>query len=252
MRRRPTLPIVLLSGLLLLGSAATARAQGLAADISSHLIAITTAFTGTTVTLFGVSDQSGDIIVTVVGPRDEQVVRRKERIAGIWVNADQMTFANVPVFYFVASSRPIDQIAHPDLQARLELGLDHLNFQPVDAEEASVSEIRAFEDALVRNKQRMQLYPDQVAAVRFVGAQLFRTDVRFPANVPPGIYQVQVFELDGGQVTDAQRSTLVISKIGLEAELFDFAHAQAPAYGMAAILISLAAGWLAAVIFRRD
>ena len=87
--------------------------------------------------------------------------------------------------------------------------------------------------------------------VRFVGEQLFRTDVRFPANVPPGIYQVQVFELDGGQVTDAQRSTLVISKIGLEAELFDFAHSQPPAYGLAAIVISLVAGWLAAVIFRR-
>ena len=62
---------------------------------------------------------------------------------------------------------------------------------------------------------------------------------------------MQVFELDGGHVTDAQRSTLVISKIGAEAELFDFAHNQSAIYGMAAIVISVVAGWLAAVIFRR-
>ena len=251
MSRRYRTPLLGLALLLAVLPLREARPQGLAADISAHLIAITTAFVGTTVTLFGVSDSSNEIVVTMIGPRDEQVVRRKDQIAGIWVNADEMTFRNVPTFYFVASSRPIEQITHPDVQARLELGLQHLNVQPVDVEGREISEIAAFEDALIRNKQRMNLYVDEVGAVRFVGEQLFRTDVDFPANVPPGIYQVQVFELVGGQVTDAQRSTLVISKIGLEAEVFDFAHARAPLYGVAAIVISIAAGWLAAVIFRR-
>lgn len=227
------------------------RAQGLAADISDHLIAITTAFTGTTVTLFGVSEKSADVIVTVIGPREEQVVRRKDRVAGIWINVQDMAFVNVPDYYFVASSRPIDQIVHADNRARLELGLDHLALRPVEAEGRDISDIEAFRDALIRNKQRMGLYSPQPGAVRFVSDKLFRTNVPFPANVPPGIYQVQVFEIVDGQVADAQRSTLVISKIGLEAEVFDFAQNRAPLYGIVAIIISIIAGWLAGIIFRR-
>lgn len=242
---------ILLAALAVILQPADGRAQGLAADISDHLIAITTAFTGTTVTLFGVSESGGDIIVTVIGPRDEQVVRRKDRVAGIWINAEDMTFAEVPEFYFVASSRPIEQIAHPDIQARLELGLDHIALRPVGAEGREISDIEAFRDALIRNKQRMALYSLQVGAVRFINEKLFRTDVPFPANVPPGIYQVQVFELVERQVVDAQRSTLVISKIGLEADVFDFAQNRAALYGIAAIIISIAAGWLAGIIFRR-
>jgi uncharacterized protein (TIGR02186 family) len=242
---------IILAALALLVRPDAGRAQGLAADISDHLIAITTAFTGTTVTLFGISEKRADIIVTVIGPREEQVVRRKDRVAGIWINVQNMAFADVPEYYFVASSRPIQQIAHPDIQARLELGLEHIALRPVDAEGRDISDILAFRDALIRNKQRADLYAPKPGVVRFVGEKLFRTQVPFPANVPPGIYQVQVFELVDGQVADAQRSTLVISKIGLEAEVFDFAQNRAPLYGIAAIIISIVAGWLAGIIFRR-
>jgi hypothetical protein len=75
--------------------------------------------------------------------------------------------------------------------------------------------------------------------------------MKFPANVPPGIYQVQVFELEDGYVKDAQRSALVISKVGLEADVFDFAQQRAPLYGLLAIVMAVGLGWLAGMIFRR-
>ncbi len=228
-----------------------ARASELVADLSQHLIAITTAFVGTDVVLFGTSDGDGDIAVTVQGPRQDQIVRRKQRIAGIWINWERLAFQRVPSYYAVASSRPIEQIARPDVIARLELGTDHLKLEPVDAAGLEISQIRAFQDALVRNKQRQGLYSTEPATVRFIGPRLFRTSLRFPANVPPGIYQVQVFELSDGEVTGAQRSTLVISKIGVEADVFDFAQQRSALYGLLAVVLALALGWLAGVIFRR-
>ena len=245
----------LLAVLLAITGPGLARAQeeeALVADLSEHLIAITTAFVGTTVVLFGTTDREREIVVTVAGPRDEQVVRKKARIAGIWLNTDQMTFANVPSYYFVASSRPLDTIARPDVRNRLELGVDYLRLDPLDAEEREISGIRAFQDALVRNKQKQLLYPAEPGVVRFLGPKLFRTSIPFPASVPPGIYQVQVFELEDGHVTDAQRSTLVISKIGLEASVYDLAQNQAVLYGLMAIAIAISAGWLAGLIFRRN
>ena len=79
----------------------------------------------------------------------------------------------------------------------------------------------------MRNKQRQDLYSRTPAPVNFIGpSSCSGPRSSFPANVPPGIYRVQVFELSDGQVTGAQRSTLVISKIGIEADMFDFAQQQ--------------------------
>jgi uncharacterized protein (TIGR02186 family) len=228
-----------------------AAANALVADLSQHLIAITTAFVGTNVVLFGTSDGDGEIVVTVHGPREIQIVRRKARVAGIWINRTRLAFADVPGYYAVASSGPLDAIAHPDVLARHEIGVEHLKLKPIDAAELEISEIAAFQDALVRNKQRQDLYSRTPVPVNFIGPKLFRATLGFPANVPPGIYQVQVFELSDGQVTDAQRSTLVISKIGLEADIYDFAQQQSALYGLLAVALSLSVGWLAGVIFRK-
>jgi uncharacterized protein (TIGR02186 family) len=238
-------------GLALLPGGAVPQAQALVADLSHHLIAITTAFVGTQVVAFGVAEAGGDIVVTVEGPREDLVVRRKARVAGVWVNRDQLAFRRVPAYYAVASTGPLNEIARPDVLAQLEIGTEYLELEPVDASGLEISEIAAFRDALVRRKQEAGLYSRQPAPINFVGEKLFRTNLVFPANVPPGIYQVEVFELHDGFAGDAQRSTLVVSKVGLEADIYDFAQQRAPLYGLTAIALAIVSGWLAGVIFRR-
>ena len=71
-------------------------AAQLEADLSSHLISITSNFTGTELLLFGATDGPGDIVVVVQGPRETLTVRRKQRIAGIWLNGRAISFADVP------------------------------------------------------------------------------------------------------------------------------------------------------------
>jgi uncharacterized protein (TIGR02186 family) len=227
------------------------RAQNLVADLSHHLIAITTAFVGTQVVAFGVTEGGGDIVVTVQGPRQDVIVRRKSRVAGIWVNRERLAFRRVPAYYAVASTGPLEQIARPDVLAQLEIGTEYLDLAPIDASGFEISEIASFKDALLRRKQEQGLYSRKPAPINFVGEELFRTTLAFPANVPPGIYQVQVFELQDGFATDAQRSTLLVSKVGLEADIYDFAQQRAALYGLTAIALAIVSGWLAGVIFRR-
>jgi uncharacterized protein (TIGR02186 family) len=227
------------------------RAQSLVADLSHHLIAITTAFVGTQVVAFGVAEGGGDIVVTVQGPREDVIVRRKSRVAGIWVNRERLAFRRVPAYYAVASTGPLEQIARPDVLGQLDVGTGYLDLEPIDASGLEISEIASFKDALVRRKQEQGLYSREPAPINFVGEELFRTTLNFPANVPPGIYQVQVFELEDGFATDAQRSSLVVSKVGFEADIYDFAQQRASLYGLMAIVLAILSGWLAGVIFRR-
>jgi uncharacterized protein (TIGR02186 family) len=249
-RRLPRL-IVLLALTTVLPHGDAPRAQSLVADLSHHLIAITTAFVGTQVVAFGVAEGGGDIVVTVQGPREDVIVRRKFRVAGIWVNRERLAFRRVPAYYVVASTGPLEQIARPDVLAQLDIGTEYLDLEPIDASGLEISEIASFKEALVRRKQELGLYSREPIPINFVGEELFRTTLKFPANVPPGIYQVQVFELQDGFATDAQRSTLIVSKVGLEADIYDFAQQRASLYGLMAIALAIVSGWLAGVIFRR-
>lgn len=226
-----------------------ARAQALVADLSKHLVAVTTGFVGTDLLLFGATNGEGDVVVVVRGPEQRDIVRRKERVAGIWVNRQQFPFSEIPAFYSVASSRPLQEIADSPLLARHQIGLQYLRFNP--GEVASEAVTASFRNALIRNKQRLGVFHDRLGKVRFVAPRLFRTDVHLPSNVPTGTYTVTVYLIRDGEVRSAQTTPLVVSKIGIGARVFEFAHRHAAIYGILAILMALFAGWLAGVIFRK-
>ncbi len=227
----------------------SAAPQALVADLSEHLVAITTGFTGTDVLLFGATEGEGDVVVAVRGPSTDMVVWRKGQVAGIWVNEESVRFEGVPSYYAVASSRPLEEIVPPTLAARQQIGLPHLRLVP--AAEVSADKLAEFRDALVRNKQRQGLFRRAVARVDFLGSRLFRTTIHFPANVPTGSYLVEVLLFNEGDVAQAQTTPLIVSKIGIGADIYEFAHRQSAAYGAVAILGALVAGWLAHLAFRR-
>ena len=87
-------------------------------DISARKVEIRYSFTGAQLLLFGAIVYPGgrppsrpaDIVVVLRGPVQPILVREKQKIAGIWMNADSNRFRSAPSFYAVASSRPIGQL----------------------------------------------------------------------------------------------------------------------------------------------
>lgn len=244
---RRAAPFVLLLALGLAGARPVA-AEPLIADLSNHLIAITTGFSGTDVLMFGATDGPGDIVVTVRGPATDVAVRRKARVFGVWINHDTLEFGSVPAYYAIASNRPVEDFLDPVLQARQRIGLDNLMLALPEADPA---EVETFRRALIRTKQQQALFAASVGKVSFLGNQLFRTELHFPSNVPVGSYLVEVLLVRNGAVVSAQTTPLVISKIGVGAEIFRFAHVHSFGYGLGAIAAALLLGWIAYLGFRR-
>jgi uncharacterized protein (TIGR02186 family) len=226
-----------------------AKAQPLIADLSSHLIAITTGFAGTELLLFGATEGEGDVVVIVRGPDSETSVRRKARVAGIWINRDEMRFSGAPTFYRVAASKPLAEFVPQALRQRYQIGTDALRIQAQG--EADADEIASFRQGLVRNKEAQKLYDPELGRVAFLGPRLFRTRIVFPANVPTGAYSVEVLLVRGGQVIGAQTTPMFVSKVGIGADIYDFAHDRAAIYGLIAIFLAAFAGWAAGAIFRK-
>lgn len=227
-------------------------AEPLVADLSKHLVAITTGFAGTDVLLFGAVEEvpgGGDVVVVVRGPNRAEIVRRKARSMGVWMNSGLAEVADAPSFYRVAATRPLAEIAPRPVLDRHQIGLDSLELaiRPRDRKADSGQ----YREALLRLKQAQGLYAGKVEDISFLSNRLFRTDVHFPANVPVGTYLVEVYLMAGGEVVSAQTTPLVVSKIGLGADLYDFAHQWAAIYGIIAILLAAGAGWAAALVFRK-
>ena len=234
-----------------LSLAGGARAvETLVADLSSYRISITSSFQGAELLLFGATEGGGDVVVVVRGPTEDLVVRRKSRIAGIWVNRDAIAFTNVPSYYAVASTRPLDEVLSQSQRRRLQIGARHLEMRPAESA-ASETEITRYREALTRNKERGRLFQEAPGTVAFLDSTLFRTTVHFPANAPVGRYNAEVYLVRDGQIITAQSTPLFISKSGIERALFDFANRRPALYGILAVVLASLAGWLASVVFRR-
>jgi uncharacterized protein (TIGR02186 family) len=242
------LPLISVIGLFWLGSP-SARAEPLVADLSDHLIEITTSFTGAEVLLFGATEGEGDIIVIVRGPAQDLIVRQKESVAGIWMNRSRMRFRDVPAYYAAASNRPVDEIVPHEMRVRNEIGAENLRLRT--AQKTPKETTRLFREALIRGKQAQQLYGVETGEVAFMSNSLFQTRLFFPATVPVGVYTVKVLLVKEKRVVSVQTTPLIVQKTGLEAAIFNFAHAHAALYGIVAIFLALVAGWLAGVFFRR-
>jgi uncharacterized protein (TIGR02186 family) len=229
---------------------AAARAdQPLLADLTSHLIAITTGFTGTSVVLFGATDGPGDIIIVVRGPERDVVVRQKRHLAGIWINAHTVEFAAVPSYYAVFSNRALDRIAPPGMQALHQIGIKNVRLDPRDPTRPA-DEIATFRTALLDEEQRAGVWSERPGSVSFLGDRLFRATIAFPSNVPTGTYLVEVLLLREGNVISGQTTPLVVSEIGLNADLGEFALGNPWLYGILAVAGASLLGWLASLAFR--
>jgi uncharacterized protein (TIGR02186 family) len=232
-------------------SAARAQEAPLVADVSENLVAITTGFTGKEVLLFGATDGPGDIAIVVKGPSRDLTVRKKDRFGPIWVNQDSVTFRDVPSFYRIASSRPLEEFAPPNLLSRFQIGSENIRLETVDDSVLPTEELKIYREALVRLKTDSQLYDEGLGSVNTTSNRLFRTRILFPANVPTGTYFVEVYLFRNGTVAAAEIVPFNISKIGFGADVYDFAHNFGAIYGLLAIALAVGAGWAASAAFRR-
>lgn len=236
---------------LLFAVPAFAQEDVMSIDLAEDHVDITTGFNGAHLVLFGVKDKPGDIAVVIRGPLVDTVVRRKERVSGMWLNRASMKFEDVPVYYDYALSRDEKTLqARGDLKA-LGIGLDGLHFAPEDDDEKQ-DKIQNFQEALVRNKQSLGLYPLKPKAIKFIKSNFFKTTFYLPANVPVGTYEIDSFLIDKGNVVEHNTTSLRVGQVGNGAAIYKFAHEHGLLYGLICVLIAVIAGWAVNLLRQRD
>ena len=238
---------------LLAGAAPTT----LISDISQGRIDINTTFKGADLLVFGaiqypagaVPDAPPDIAIVVRGPTQPVTVRRKQRVAGIWINTDSVRFESVPGFYAVATTRPIADLADDRTTAIYEIGIRNLQLAPASG--ASEAETLAFERGLIAQKQKSGLFAEIAGGVSVTRNVLYRARIAIPAAVPVGDYAAEIHLIRKGRVIASSTTPISIGKSGFERWIYVMAQEHSLAYGIAAVAAALMAGWIASVATRR-
>jgi uncharacterized protein (TIGR02186 family) len=226
-------------------------------DISARQVQIRYSFTGAQLLLFGAvvypggrpPDRQVDIAVVLRGPVQPILVREKQKIAGIWMNADSDRFRSAPSFYAVASSRPINALLDDRTAAIYELGLHNLQLSPGGG--ALPEKERRFEAGLLDLRKRRGLYSEYPNGVEINGGILYRAVITIPSQVPVGTYTAETFLIDRNKVIAAATRDIQINKSGFERYVALAARRHQFLYGLVCVLLSLGLGWAAATIFRR-
>jgi uncharacterized protein (TIGR02186 family) len=246
-----------LAAALLPAAGARAADPRLVPDVSNRAIDIQYSFTGEELLLFGAilypgqrlpSDRA-DIVVVLKGPVRPVVLREKQRVAGIWVNASSIRLRTSPGFYAIGSSQPIDKLVDERTAAIFELGLSNLSMSPTGFSEAK--KLERFESGLIDLYRRLGLFYENPSAVEISEGVLYRARIPVPARVPVGNYRAETYLISKGRVIAVASRDVEIRKAGFERFVALAAQRHGFLYGLTAVLLSLVLGYAASAIFRR-
>lgn len=226
-------------------------------DISQRRIDIVYTFKGAELLVFGaiqyprgrVPDAPPGLAIVVRGPAEPITVRKKARVAGVWLNTEAVRFETAPGFYKIATSRPIPELVDERTAAIHELGVDHLQLSPVS--DLPQAEAEAFEAGFIDLRRRAGLFGEEPDAIEVTRGVLYSARIAIPSTVPVGDYAAEIFLIRDGKVIARSTSPISIDKSGIERWIYVAAQERAWLYGLAAVAAAISAGWLAGVVVRR-
>jgi uncharacterized protein (TIGR02186 family) len=239
-------------------AAAPKAREEVQSELSTRKIAIQSNFTGVEILLYGSVDFSQtpapdtgkyDVIVVIRSPAEPIVMRRKQRVAGIWVNGPGKVFPSVPGFYAVLSTRPFRAITSDETLKKLGIGFANLD---LGRRTAGNPDEETFRSSLIRLRVKQQLFQEHDGAVNFIGRSLFRTTVALPVNVPIGRYTSDIYLFRDGKLVNENESTLEVTKVGFEGLVYRMAFTHPFLYGVLAVVIAALAGLAGWYVFRRE
>lgn len=248
---------VIRAALLALALAGPALAdETIVTGLSQNRVSITADFVGSEILVYGAVKRDApppegsplEVIVTVEGPAAPVTVRRKERVAGIWINNASIRVDSAPSFFAIATTGPLNHILSDTENLRYDITIERvIRAVGITAEADKAGE---FLLALLRVRTQEDRFRVLEGKVELTEDTLFRTDVELPANLIEGEYKVRIFLLRDRKVVAHQERLVGVRKVGLERFIFNLAHQQPLLYGLLSLLLAAVAGWGASTAFR--
>jgi len=209
---------------------------------------------GSEVSVRGISDPGTDIVVKIESPEGHMVLKKKDKVGGIlWMNTGEEDFAHVPEVYFMRSSRAPEEILLQEELDKYVIGYPalekHITVEPVSGE----SEKDKWFDEFIKLKESGKLYLSDSGGFELTekeGVQSYYTVFDWPYQIKPGDYEVTVYAVKDGRVTETAKAAVDVKQIGVVETLSKMSRENGALYGGLSVLIALAAGFGVGIVFK--
>lgn len=242
--------------LLLILAAPALSEEKIVLGLSQNRVAITANFDGSEILIFGAVKRDRvvtgrgplQVIITVTGPAEQVVVRRKQRVFGIWMNKDAVEVTGAPSFYAIAATGELDDLLTEGYNRLYHVGINN-TMQAVNIPD-SLGDAEEFTAAIIRIREDEGLFIGETGTIDLAEETLFRTSIALPSNLVEGDYRVRTLLTRDKQVVDVSETTIAVRKVGLERFIYSLAQERPLIYGLLSLTIAILAGWMASAVFR--
>lgn len=215
-------------------------------------IDIGTFFGGAQVEVSAEIPAGSEAVIEVLGQNIEERLLRKGRHWDIWMNVGVINIEGAPSLYYVMSTNPasLSRIATDAPYGYLSL-TKSVSFV---GDIKGLKRTRIF-DEFIKLKESEKLYkeyPGQLKVSQSAeGRSRVRGTFRIPSKVAPGHYLVQLSVLEDGRPVGIETASLDVAMIGLPAFLSRLALRHGALYGLMAVAVAAAFGYVTGLVFRK-
>lgn len=192
-------------------------------------VKITTDFAGTTIEAVGAMARSGELIIKLVGPKQEATLSRETKLGPFWVEGERVKVGDAPSLLFLYATAPIASILSPDEQQKYGLNLEGVwvRVEPQLKAHAASDWRKAF----YRLKEKQGFYHEDDRAIRVFGNRLFIADMRLPGDLQVGTYTIETLLVKSGKVVGHTVGTFKVRLSGIERWVWNEAHDRSWLFG---------------------
>jgi Putative transmembrane protein (Alph_Pro_TM) len=219
--------------------------EPLSCRITPRQIEIGTFYSGADIKVEGMVAAGSKVIVTVVGSDRAETFNRKGRFGPIWLTAGRVRISGVPSLFLRFSSAPVEKILGREAIARYQIDEASLKARMrIEPEEnGGADAVRSGYLELKRARKTYAFVEHGVIMADSADCASFALGFRWPAKAPPGAYEVRVYEVRGGAVTNQTTLPLSVVRGEFPEWLAGLSENHASLYGLTAILVGALAGF---------
>jgi Putative transmembrane protein (Alph_Pro_TM) len=218
--------------------------------LSPRHVRIGAFFDGARVSLEAEIPPGSQAVVEVMGNPGNLSLMRKGRRGGLWMSVGEIEIDNTPNLYLVLSTSP----TLPALTGgATPWGFDALESRLTFSGTLDSHEKDRFFHELIELKESEGLFGITTGALKIkpvAGGERVSGSFRLPAKVAPGEYQVRLSVIQDGKLTEQQTETIKVDMVGFPAAMAALAFNHAALYGLIAVLLAIAVGFLMGFMFK--
>ena len=233
---------------------AVSNAFPITVGLSPDHISVNSLYHGGKLEISGTTDGDSEVIIKITSAEKKVHLRKKGKAGGVlWMNVGELEFNPVSDVFLVYSTGDIDKMLSKDQQDKYVLGYGALkrsiSVEPVENE----ADKEKWVDEFIKLKQKNKIYGEfagQIKTMSEGAGKTYTLAINWPYQAPPQDYNINVYEVKNDVVQGQAEAVLKIEKVGALKYISDMAFHKETIYGIASILIAIAAGFIVSVIFR--